>query len=106
LMPAYASAMRGRSMLLVDGCRRSGGALERCVDVARQAGADVIGCAAIWEWPGTRQASPMPVTVLCDWLRADGVPLKECPLCHAGHQAQRVGSGSLPLAWGSTVIRL
>lgn len=106
LAPAYASAMRGRSMLLVDDCRRAGGALDKSVEIAKQAGADVIGGAAIWEWPGTTQAPAMPMTVLCDWLRTDSVPFKECPLCRAGHQAHRVELGAVPLSWGATVIRL
>lgn len=86
VVPAYASSLDGRSILLVNDCRRAGGALEQCVALATQAGADVIGCAAVWEWPGTAEVTSAHVTLLCDWLRADGVPFAECPWCRAGHE--------------------
>jgi orotate phosphoribosyltransferase len=69
----------------------TGGSTRETIDVAREAGAVVVGAAAIINRSGGQQKIDVPFHVLADVSLPTYDP-EACPLCRAGHAVVKPGS--------------
>jgi orotate phosphoribosyltransferase len=83
----------GEKVLVVEDVVTTGGSTRETIDVARQAGAVVVGAAAIIDRSGGQQQIDVPFHSLA----AVSLPTHEpesCPLCLAGQPVVKPGSRS------------
>lgn len=82
----------GERCLVVEDVVTTGGSVREAVDVARQAGADVVGVAVLADRSGGRVLDlGVPVEYLVS-LDAPAWAADECPLCRAGVPLEKRGS--------------
>jgi orotate phosphoribosyltransferase len=85
----------GERVLVAEDVLTTGGSAAEIVEIAKQAGAEVAGVAALVDRGGAKRFAPLPVAAA---LKAD-VPTwkpEECPLCKAGTPAVKPGSRKDP----------
>jgi orotate phosphoribosyltransferase len=81
----------GEKVLVVEDVVTTGGSTRETIEVARAAGAEVVGAASIIDRSGGNQGLDVPYLALA----AVAVPTYEvasCPLCMAGHPVVKPGS--------------
>ena len=81
----------GERVLVVEDVVTTGGSTRETVDVAREAGAVVVGAAAIIDRSGGQQQIDVPFYVLADVSLPTYDP-ESCPLCLAGQPVVKPGS--------------
>jgi orotate phosphoribosyltransferase len=82
---------RGEKVLVVEDVVTTGGSSRETIDVAREAGAVVVGAAAIIDRSGGQQKIDVPFYVLADVSLPTYDPAT-CPLCLAGQPVVKPGS--------------
>ena len=85
---------RGEKVLVVEDVVTTGGSTRETIDVAREAGAVVVGAAAIIDRSGGRQKIDVPFHVLAEVSLPTYDPAS-CPLCLAGQPVVKPGSRSV-----------
>jgi len=81
----------GEKVLVVEDVVTTGGSTRETIEVARSAGAEVVGAAAIVDRSGGQQRLGVPFYSLADILLPTHEPA-ECPLCLAGQPVVKPGS--------------
>lgn len=81
----------GERVLVVEDVVTTGGSTQETVDVARAAGATVVGAAAIIDRSGGQQRIDVPFHVLAEVSLPTYEP-RSCPLCLAGEPVVKPGS--------------
>jgi orotate phosphoribosyltransferase len=84
----------GEKILVVEDVVTTGGSTRETIDVARAAGAEVIGAASIIDRSGGTQDVGVPYVALAT-LRVPSYPADSCPLCQAGLPVVKPGSRSV-----------
>lgn len=84
---------RGEKVLVVEDVVTTGGSTRETIDVARAAGADVVGAAAIIDRSGGEQRLDVPFHALAT-VSLPTYPPESCPLCLAGLPVVKPGSRS------------
>lgn len=84
---------RGEKVLVVEDVVTTGGSTRETIDVARAAGADVVGAAAIIDRSGGEQRLGVPFHALAT-VSLPTYPPESCPLCLAGLPVVKPGSRS------------
>lgn len=82
---------RGEKVLVVEDVVTTGGSTRETIDVARAAGADVVGAAAIVDRSGGQQRLDVPFHALVA-VALPTYPPESCPLCLAGLPVVKPGS--------------
>ena len=82
---------RGEKVLVVEDVVTTGGSTRETIDVAREAGAVVVGAAAIIDRSGGQQKIDVPFYVLAEVSLPTYDP-GTCPLCLAGQPVVKPGS--------------
>jgi orotate phosphoribosyltransferase len=82
---------RGEKVLVVEDVVTTGGSTRETIDVAREAGAVVVGAAAIIDRSGGQQKIDVPFHVLAEVSLPTYDPAA-CPLCLAGQPVVKPGS--------------
>jgi orotate phosphoribosyltransferase len=85
---------RGEKVLVVEDVVTTGGSTRETIDVAREAGAVVVGAAAIIDRSGGQQTIDVPFHVLAEVSLPTYDPAS-CPLCLAGQPVVKPGSRSV-----------
>ena len=85
---------RGEKVLVVEDVVTTGGSTRETIDVARAAGAEVVGAAAIVDRSGGQQRLDVLFHALVE-LPLPVYPPESCPLCLAGMPAVKPGSRSV-----------
>ena len=83
----------GERVLVVEDVVTTGGSTRETIDVAREAGAVVVGAAAIIDRSGGQQKIDVPFHILAEVSLPTYDP-ESCPLCKAGQPAVKPGSRS------------
>jgi orotate phosphoribosyltransferase len=81
----------GETVLVVEDVVTTGGSTRETIDVARAAGAVVVGAASIIDRSGGNQALDVPYTALATVLLPTYDPAS-CPMCAAGQAVVKPGS--------------
>ena len=81
----------GEKVLVVEDVVTTGGSTRETIEVARAAGATVVGAASIIDRSGGQQALDVPYHALATVALPTYQP-ESCPLCAAGSQAVKPGS--------------
>ena len=81
----------GEKVLVVEDVVTTGGSTRETIDVARAAGAEVVGAAAIVDRSGGQQRLDVPFHSLADISLPTFEP-EACPLCQAGQPVVKPGS--------------
>jgi orotate phosphoribosyltransferase len=81
----------GEKVLVVEDVVTTGGSTRETIEVARAAGAEVVGAASIIDRSGGRQALDVPYVSLAEIAVPAYEPAK-CPLCLAGQPVVKPGS--------------
>ena len=81
----------GERVLVVEDVVTTGGSTRETIDVARSAGADVVGAAAIIDRSGGQQRLDVPFHTLAA-LAVPTYPPDACPLCAEGRPVIKPGS--------------
>lgn len=84
---------RGEKVLVVEDVVTTGGSTRETIGVARAAGADVVGAAAIIDRSGGEQRLGVPFHALAT-VSLPTYPPESCPLCLAGLPVVKPGSRS------------
>ena len=85
------SLQPGEKVLVVEDVVTTGGSTRETIDVARAAGAMVVGAAAIIDRSGGQQKIDVPFHVLAEMSLPTYDP-ESCPLCRAGKPVAKPGS--------------
>jgi len=85
---------RGEKVLVVEDVVTTGGSTRETIEVARAAGADVVGAAAIVDRSGGQQKLDVPFHALVQVSLPAHLP-ESCPLCLAGLPVVKPGSRSV-----------
>jgi len=80
----YQAQVRGRRVLLVDDVRNTGLTLQRCAELLRGAGAEVIATAEIYDRLEAIGDAGVPNVALAGYRAPENHPAERCPLCAAG----------------------
>jgi len=81
----------GEKVLVVEDVVTTGGSTRETIEVARAAGAEVVGAAAIVDRSGSQQRLDVPFYSLADISFPTHQP-EACPLCQAGQPVVKPGS--------------
>ena len=81
----------GEKVLVVEDVVTTGGSTRETIEVARAAGAEVVGAAAIVDRSGGQQGLDVPFSSLADIAFATHAP-EACPMCQAGQPVVKPGS--------------
>ena len=85
---------RGEKVLVVEDVVTTGGSTRETIEVARAAGAEVVGAAAIVDRSGGQQRLDVPFHALVE-VSLPAYPPESCPLCLAGMPVVKPGSRSV-----------
>jgi orotate phosphoribosyltransferase len=81
----------GEKVLVIEDVVTTGGSTRETIDVARAAGAEVVGAASIIDRSGGNQGLDVPYLALATITVPTYQPA-ECPMCHAGQAVVKPGS--------------
>jgi orotate phosphoribosyltransferase len=82
---------RGEKVLVVEDVVTTGGSTRETIDVARHAGAEVVGAAAIIDRSGGRQGLDVPFHALAE-MALPTYEVDDCPMCARGEPIVKPGS--------------
>jgi orotate phosphoribosyltransferase len=85
------SLQRGEKVLVVEDVVTTGGSTQETIDVARSAGAKVVGAAAIIDRSGGKQRIDVPFHALAT-ISLPTYQAESCPLCAEGKPVVKPGS--------------
>jgi orotate phosphoribosyltransferase len=80
----YAQQMRGRRVLIADDVRNTGKTFQRCAELARQAGASVLGTVQICDRMEAIADAGAPNYALAEYKASENFAAADCPMCRAG----------------------
>lgn len=84
----------GERVLVVEDVVTTGGSTRETIEVARAAGASVVGAASIIDRSGGRQSLDVPYVALAT-ISLPTYPPESCPMCAAGQPVVKPGSRSI-----------
>jgi orotate phosphoribosyltransferase len=80
----YARLMAGKRVLLADDVRNTGKTFERCAELVRTAGGEVIATVQICDRMEAIVDLGVPNYALAEYPAPENYPAAECPMCKAG----------------------
>jgi len=80
----YASFMRGRRVLLADDVRNTGKTFQRCAELVKEAGGEVLATVEICDRMEAIVDLGVPNYALVEYRAPDNYPAAECPMCAEG----------------------
>ena len=80
----YAQTMAGKRVLIADDVRNTGKTFQLCADLARKAGATVIGTVEIFDRLEATVDVGVPNYALAEYKAPENYPVASCPMCAAG----------------------
>lgn len=80
----YARHMKGRKVLIADDVRNTGGTLQRCAQLVRQAGGVPVATLQICDRMETVVDAGVPNFALVDYPAPENYAAADCPMCRAG----------------------
>ena len=80
----YAREMAGKRVLLVDDVRNTGKTFERCAELVRGSGGQVIATAEICDRLEAITDVGVPNFALAEYAAPENYPAASCPMCSAG----------------------
>jgi len=80
----YQEQVRGRKVLLVDDVRNTGLTLQRCADLLRRLGADVVATAEIYDRLESLTDVGAANFALAEYKASENYPADACPMCQTG----------------------
>jgi orotate phosphoribosyltransferase len=80
----YARLMAGKRVLLADDVRNTGKTFERCAELVRAAGGEVIATVEICDRMEAIVDLGVPNYALAEYPAPENYPAAECPMCEAG----------------------
>ena len=80
----YRRLVNGRRVLLADDVLNTGQTLQRCAEVVREAGGEVLGAVVICDRLASIVNIGAPVIALTEYAAQENYPASDCPLCRAG----------------------
>lgn len=80
----YAGLMAGKRVLLADDVRNTGKTFERCAELVRAAGGEVIATVEICDRMEAIVDLGVPNFALAEYPAPENYPAAECPMCNAG----------------------
>ncbi len=80
----YRRLVNGRRLLLADDVLNTGQTLQRCAEVVREAGGEVLGAVVICDRLASIVNIGAPVIALTEYAAQENYPASDCPLCRAG----------------------
>jgi orotate phosphoribosyltransferase len=80
----YARLMAGKRVLLADDVRNTGKTFERCAELVRAAGGEVIATVEICDRMEAIVDLGVPNFALAEYPAPENYPAAECPMCKAG----------------------
>ena len=80
----YARTMAGRRVLIADDVRNTGKTFQLCAELARGAGATVIGTVEIFDRLEATVDVGVPNFALAEYKAPENDPASSCPMCAAG----------------------
>jgi orotate phosphoribosyltransferase len=80
----YASFMRGRQVLLADDVRNTGKTFQRCAELVKEAGGEVLATIEICDRMEAVVDLGVPNYALVEYRAPDNYPAAECPMCAEG----------------------
>jgi orotate phosphoribosyltransferase len=79
----YRQLLAGKTVLVVDDVRNTGGTFAECAALVRDAGGTVVGTASIYDRQEARRQLDVPCFSLAEYRAPQNHPAGECPLCQA-----------------------
>jgi orotate phosphoribosyltransferase len=79
----YADLVRGRRVLLADDVRNTGTTFERCAELVREAGGEVIATVQICDRMEAVADAGVPNHALVEYRAPENFPADACPMCKA-----------------------
>ena len=80
----YRRLMKGRRVLLADDVRNTGKTFERCADLVREAGGELLATIEIFDRLEAIVDPGVPNYALVEYRAPANYPAAECPMCQAG----------------------
>jgi orotate phosphoribosyltransferase len=80
----YRDEIKGKRILVADDVRNTGQTLQRCAELADQAGATVIATAEIYDRGEPLASLSVPNFALARFAAPENFPADSCPLCRSG----------------------
>jgi orotate phosphoribosyltransferase len=80
----YQAQVRGRKVLLVDDVRNTGQTFVRCAGLIREAGAEVVATAEIYDRMEAMVDTGAPNFALAEYKAPENYTAHSCPLCASG----------------------
>ena len=80
----YANLMRDRRVMLADDVRNTGKTFERCAELVREAGGEVIATVQICDRLEAVADAGVPNHALVEYKAPENFPADACPMCKAG----------------------
>jgi orotate phosphoribosyltransferase len=80
----YAQLMRGKRVLLADDVRNTGKTFQRCAELVREAGGEVLATVEICDRMEAVVDLGVPNYALAEYPAPENYPAAECPMCKAG----------------------
>ena len=80
----YADLIRSRRVLLADDVRNTGTTFERCAELVREAGGEVIATVQICDRMEAVADAGVPNYALVEYKAPENFPAEACPMCDAG----------------------
>ncbi len=80
----YARTMSGKRVLIADDVRNTGKTFQRCAELARAAGATLIGTVEIFDRLEATIDVGVPNYALAEYKAPENYPVASCPMCRAG----------------------
>lgn len=82
----YARLMKGRRVLLADDVRNTGKTFERCAQLVRDAGGEVLATVEIFDRLEAIVDPGVPNYALVEYRAPENYPADQCPMCAAGER--------------------
>jgi len=80
----YAQLMKGKRVLLADDVRNTGKTFQRCAELVREAGGEVLATVEICDRMEAVVDLGVPNYALAEYPAPENYPAAECPMCKAG----------------------
>lgn len=80
----YRDEIKGKRILVADDVRNTGQTLQRCAQLAEEAGATVIATAEIYDRGEALTSLSAPNFALARFAASENFPADSCPLCRSG----------------------
>lgn len=80
----YGRTMAGKRVVIADDVRNTGKTFQRCAELARAAGAEVIATVEIFDRLESTVDVGVPNFALAEYKAPENYPVADCPMCKAG----------------------